>query len=103
MKWIKEIENGIFIEIDDDDKYDIIKQFSSQLQNDEFWYIFLVKNVQVIDYINYYCVGINKYGEGKIIIVLFGKYDIIFIVIREQEVFIFDTMQFYGQIFFFME
>lgn len=96
MKWMKETENGKLIEIDDDDKYDITKQFSSQLQNDEFWYTLLVKNVQATDYTNYYCVGTNKYGDGEITIALFGKHDTIFTAIREQEAFIFDTMQFYG-------
>nr|XP_034301034.1 lachesin isoform X1 [Crassostrea gigas] len=71
MKWMKETENGKLIEIDDDDKYDITKQFSSQLQNDEFWYTLLVKNVQAKDYTNYHCVGTNKYGDGEITIALF--------------------------------
>ncbi|XP_034301030.2 neural cell adhesion molecule 1 isoform X4 [Magallana gigas] len=71
MKWMKETENGKLIEIDDDDKYDTTKQFSSQLQNDEFWYTLLVKNVQATDYTNYYCVGTNKYGDGETTISLF--------------------------------
>ena len=74
MKWLKQAENGKKIEIqDDDDKYDITKQFSSQLQNDEFWYTLLVKNVQAKDYTNYFCEGTNKYGSGDATIALFGK------------------------------
>ncbi|XP_065932772.1 lachesin-like [Magallana gigas] len=71
MKWMKETENGKLIEIDDDDKYDITKQFSSQLQYDEFWYALLVKNVEAKDYTNYHCVGTNKYGDGETTISLF--------------------------------
>lgn len=74
-KWMKESENGTLTEIDDDDKYDITKQFSSLLQNYEFLYTLLVKYVQATDYTNYYCVGTNEYGEGKTTIVLFGKHD----------------------------
>lgn len=70
---MKESENGTLTEIDDYDKYDINKQFSSLLQNDEFWYTLLVKNVQATDYTNYYCVGTNKYGDGETTISLFGK------------------------------
>lgn len=71
MKWIKETENGTLIKLDDDEKYDITQQFSSLLQNNEFWYTLLVKNVQAKDYTNYHCVGINKYGEGETTISLF--------------------------------
>lgn len=75
---MKETENGKLIEIDDDDKYDITKQFSNQLQNDEFWYTLLVKNVEAKDYTNYHCVGSNKYGDGETTISLFGKHNTIF-------------------------
>ncbi|XP_056010568.1 lachesin-like isoform X2 [Ostrea edulis] len=71
MVWMKEGENGKRIDIQDDDKYDITKQFSSQLQNDEFWYTLLVKNVQAKDYTKYFCVGNNRYGSGETNIVLF--------------------------------
>ncbi|XP_061163807.1 lachesin-like [Saccostrea echinata] len=71
MRWMKETENGKRTEITDDDKYDITKQFSSQLQNDEFWYTLLVKNVQAKDYTKYYCVGTNRYGDGETTIILF--------------------------------
>jgi hypothetical protein len=73
MVWMKEGENGKRIDIQDDDKYDITKQFSSQLQNDEFWYTLLVKNVQAKDYTKYFCVGNNRFGSGETNIVLFGK------------------------------
>ena len=73
MKWLKQTENGKKIEIQDDDKYDITKQFSSQLQNEEFLYTLLVKNVKAKDYTNYFCEGTNKYGSGDATIALFGK------------------------------
>lgn len=75
MKQIKETENGTLIKLDDDEKYDVTQQFSSLLQDNEFWYTLLVKNVQAKDYSNYHCVGINKQGEGETTIGLFGKHD----------------------------
>ncbi|XP_048748898.2 lachesin-like isoform X2 [Ostrea edulis] len=71
MVWMKEGENGKRIDIQDDDKYDITQQFSSQLQNDEFWYTLLVKNVQAKDYTKYFCVGNNSYGSGETTIRLY--------------------------------
>ncbi|XP_061164486.1 lachesin-like [Saccostrea echinata] len=77
MRWVKKTESGKRTEITDDDKYDITKQFSSQLQNDEFWYTLLVKNVQAKDYTNYYCVGNNRYGVGETVIILYGLYSLL--------------------------
>ncbi|XP_062597478.1 hemicentin-1-like [Saccostrea cucullata] len=69
VKWMKEDISGNRIEIQDDDKYDITKDFSI-LQSDEFWSTLLVKNVQAIDYTKYYCVGHNRYGNGETSITL---------------------------------
>ncbi|XP_062599549.1 uncharacterized protein LOC134261092 [Saccostrea cucullata] len=59
------------VEITVDDKYDITKQFSSQLQIDEIWYTLLVTNVQAEDFTKYYCVGTNRYEDGETTIILF--------------------------------
>ncbi|XP_061163812.1 lachesin-like [Saccostrea echinata] len=69
VKWMKEAENGRRIELKDNDKYDITKEFNI-LQNDEFWSTLHVKNVQANDYTKYYCVGHNRYGNGEASITL---------------------------------
>ncbi|KAK3082874.1 hypothetical protein FSP39_007695 [Pinctada imbricata] len=70
MRWEIQTNQG-WKNIIDDDKYDINKQFSSQLQSDETWYTLLVKNVLANDYTRYRCIGDNRYGSAYTEIVLF--------------------------------
>jgi hypothetical protein len=76
--WMKEDEDGKRIAIQDDDKYITTKQSSRQLQEDEFWYTLLVKDVQAKDYATYFCIGTNRLGSDETSIVLFGEYILVF-------------------------
>lgn len=72
MKWIKETEHGR-LEIEDDDKYEITKQYGIQLERNTFWSVLKVRNVQANDYGDYVCVADNVYGIGSANITLIGK------------------------------
>lgn len=65
VKWIKETGNHGQLEIEDDDKYEITKQYGIQLERDTFWSVLKVRNVQANDYGNYVCVADNVYGIGS--------------------------------------
>lgn len=73
MKWIKETGNGQ-LEIEDNDKYEIYKQYVIQLERISFWSVLKVKNVQVNDYGYYVCVADNEYGIISAKITLTGKW-----------------------------
>lgn len=74
VKWIKETEYGR-LEIEDDDKYEITKQYGIQLERNTFWSVLKVRNVQANDYGDYVCVADNVYGIGSANITLIETLD----------------------------
>lgn len=57
--------------ISDNDKYDLTKQFSTMLYNDQTWHTLRIVNVQGNDFGEYYCIAQNPYGENGTSLTLF--------------------------------
>lgn len=74
LKWYKKTSQGKML-INDDDKYDIQKLQSSDLNLGETWYYLKVKNIQANDFGDYYCEGSNSQGTEFTKIILFETFE----------------------------
>lgn len=70
---MKDSADGNRVLIQNDEHYRMTKHYISLLHEEEVWHSLTVNNVQASDYGKYYCVGKNRYGEGKTTFTLFGE------------------------------
>ncbi|XP_048771674.2 lachesin-like [Ostrea edulis] len=71
VTWMKDSADGNRALIQNDDHYRMTKHYISLFHEEEVWHSLTVNNVQASDYGKYYCVGKNRYGEGKTTFTLF--------------------------------